>query len=787
MKSNRIKGFNGLLYHLIIPFSGISVGLFIWSMYFSASSPVFWIFIAIYILYISLFASSFIISCLSGLRFGDILKRDVYTFLPLLLFLIFPVKDLFTAGTPYYNYLAERYFSGILIIPIGSMVIFLKVLLLTNFSDTPSKSYVIQKKWIYCFLLMLACLYAGTLSYYSIIRHINLNTGMDPLGLNSQAVWLLSNFKEPFISYHNQNILADHMVPILFFLSPFYKIYSDPITLLILQSILLASGVFPLYWIARDKLESSFLAISLSIGYLLYPALQFANLYDFSPGNIATPLLLFTFYFFHKKSYVKYFIFLLFALFCKEDVVPIAFFLGVYIFFFERRKKIGLFTIMLGVFWFYFAYRVLLHYVTSGEHAQLDAGHFRRYSYLGSSMGEIVSTLFLHPVFVLKKILILEKLGYVVLLLLPVCFVSLFHIPTFFVGFSLAVANMLSTNISQSSIRFYYTATITPFVFISCVYGLRFLLNKRGFMIKVAEKINPKISLSKPCFIYGFSSVILFSSIAGTVLYGPLPYSFDPYSDEFLVKNEGVEIVKEMLEMVPPDASVSAANNLGAHICNREKAFLFPFHHGEEPEYVIVNLAKPYYGTRLLREKFDAKLKELLFQRNYGVFYFKDGYVILKKGYKDKSGIENIALTTDKPAHIVDVELNNEIDFWGYTLNASVIRPKIPFRIIYFWKAFNETDYNYNMLIKLMDESGKIVFQQDHEPVYGLYPTSSWSNKESISEVYWIELPITVNPGTYQIYVGIAEKIKQKPESIENEFQGLYDLKKVGTIIVQKF
>ncbi|KHE92955.1 MAG: hypothetical protein SCABRO_01344 [Candidatus Scalindua brodae] len=221
MKSNRIKGFKDLFYHLIIPFSGISVGLFIWSMYFSTSSPVFWIFIAIYILYISLFASSFIIYSLSGLRFGDILKRDVYTFLPLLLFLIFPVKDLFTAGTPYYNYLAERYFSGILIIPIGSMVIFLKVSLLTNFSDTPSRSYDIQKKWIYCFLLILACLYAGTFSYYSIIRHINLNTGMDPLGLNSQAVWLLSNFKEPFISYHNQNILADHMVPILFFFKSF--------------------------------------------------------------------------------------------------------------------------------------------------------------------------------------------------------------------------------------------------------------------------------------------------------------------------------------------------------------------------------------------------------------------------------------------------------------------------------------------------------------------------------------------------------------------------------------
>lgn len=780
MNKNSIKALKDSYYHLIIPACGISLGLFMWSMYFPTSSPIFWIFTVTYILYISLFISSFIITLISGLKFNDVLKRDIYTYLPILLFLIFPIKYSFSASTPYYNYLAERYFSGILIIPIGSMVVFLKILLSTSLSNTPSKSYIIQKKWIYGFLFILACLYAGTFSYYSIIKHINLNTGMDPLGLNSQAVWLLSNFKEPFISYHNKNILADHMVPILLFLSPFYKIYSDPITLLILQSIMLASGVFPLYWLARDKLQSNFLAISLSIGYLLYPALQFANLYDFSPGNIATPLLLFTFYFFHKKSYFKFFIFLLFALFCKEDVVPIAFFLGVYIFFFERRKKIGLFTIMLSVSWFYFAYCILLPHVTSGEHAQFNTGHIRRYSYLGSSLRDIVSTLLLHPVFVLKKILILEKLGYVVLLLVPVCFVSLLHLPTFFVGFSIAVANMLSTNISQASIRFYYTATITPFVFISCVYGLRFLLSKQKIIMNLAKKVVPANILSRSDFAHALSSVILFSSIVSSVLYGPLPYSQDPYSDEFLVNKEGVSSAEEMFKLIPPDASVSASNNLGAHICNREKAYIFPYHYSDEPEYVIVNLAKPYYGTRINREKFNENIKELLFQRNYGVFYFKDGYTILKKGYKDKSGIKNIVLTTDKPARIVDAVLNNEIGFWGYTLNTQTIRPKMPFRIVYFWKVFKEPEHNYHMLVRLVDEGGEIIFQHDHEPAYGLYPTSSWNESERISEVYWVELPITVHPGIYHLYVGIGEKAGDIIDNLE-------DLTKVGNITVQKF
>ena len=790
INKNSLKALVGAHHHLIIPSTGISLGLFIWNLRGaayqhesqvnpSAFSPIFYIFIAIYALYLSLFISSFIITQISGLKLSDVLKKDVYTYLPLLFFLVFPIQFIFTASSPYFNYLEGKYFSGILIIPIGSMVVFLKILLSTSLSNAASDSHILQRKWTYYLLFILAVVYAGTFSYYSIIKHINLNSGMDPLGLNSQAVWHLSNFEAPFNSYHNKNILADHMGPILVFLAPFYKIYSDPATLLILQSILLASGIFPLYGLARDKLDNNFLAVSLCVGYLLYPALQFANLYDFSHGNLATPLLLFTFYFFYKKSYLKYFIFLLLSLFCKEDVIPIAFLLGVYIFFFEKRRKIGLFTVVLSMFWFFFAYWVLLPYVTSGEHAQLNTGHFQRYSYLGNSMGEIISTLLLHPIFILKQILIPEKLGYIILLILPLCFISLFHLPTFLVGFSMAMGNMLSTNIFQSSIRFYYTATITPFIFISCIYGLRFLLNKREFIVKVAKKASPKIALSQPCIGYAFASVILFSSIVGSVLYGPLPYSLDPYSDEFFAKKEGVETAKEMLKLIPPDASVSAANNLGAHICNREKAFLFPFHHGEEPEYVIVNLAKPYYGTRIMREEFNEKLKKLLFQDNYGAYYSKDGYTILKHGYKDKSGINKIALATDEPDQIVDVKFNNEIAFWGYTLNTHTIRPKIPFRIVYYWKTLKRSDSNYFASIKFVDENGRIVFQHDHEPVYGLYPTSDWKERERIHEIYWVELPITVTPGIYLMYVGVSEKTN-------NNIDNLEDMAKVGNITVQK-
>ncbi len=346
------------------------------------------------------------------------------------------------------------------------------------------------------------------------------------------------------------------------------------------------------------------------------------------------------------------------------------------------------------------------------------------------------------------------------------------------------MGNLLSHNISMSTIRFFYTATITPFIFISGIYALRFLLGKQNFILNFVRKINPTYTISRSNLVFAFSSVVLFASITGSILYGPLPYSSDPYADEYLIKKAGVESAKEIFKLIPPNASLSAANNLGAHLSNREKIYSFPYDYAdpeEKPEFVVINLAKPYSGTKLIsREEFNNSIREILLQRNYGVFHTKGGYTIFKKDYKDNLGIKKIAFTTDSPDQIVNIKLNNDIIFWGYTLNTSSIRPKIPFRIVYFWKASKETDYDYDVLIKLVDESGKIVFQHDHDPVYGLYPTSSWKKKDLIHEAYWVELPITVQPGSYHIYVGVRKRTGRNIDSLEG-------LTKATTITVQKF
>ena len=59
------------------------------------------------------------------------------------------------------------------------------------------------------------------------------------------GLWLLSRFKEPFVTILGLNLFGDHSSFILVFLVPLYWIWPDPETLLVVQTMALAVGAVP--------------------------------------------------------------------------------------------------------------------------------------------------------------------------------------------------------------------------------------------------------------------------------------------------------------------------------------------------------------------------------------------------------------------------------------------------------------------------------------------------------------------------------------------------------------
>ena len=148
--------------------------------------------------------------------------------------------------------------------------------------------------WGVLFLFML--LFSAANGWLSLTRHNLFNsTGFD-LAINEQIVWNTLNGRFFASSVEVDNSFADHFRPMLLALVPFYALFQSPKTLLVIQTLVLASAAVPVYLLAKFKLENHAWALIMAAVYLLYPALGFVARFDFHIEIFVIPALIAAFY-----------------------------------------------------------------------------------------------------------------------------------------------------------------------------------------------------------------------------------------------------------------------------------------------------------------------------------------------------------------------------------------------------------------------------------------------------------------------------------------------------------
>src|SRR5947199_2074209 len=147
----------------------------------------------------------------------------------------------------------------------------------------------------------MAATYALTLAWLSLARHAAHQTNALDLGYYSNTLWnTIHGAPFRFTTYHAANfvfpefdpnvvrkpddLLAFHVEPILLPLSLIYAVWPDPRALLIVQALVLASGAWPAYQIARRRFAlHTVVPVLFAVIYLISPSLVGANLSDFHP------------------------------------------------------------------------------------------------------------------------------------------------------------------------------------------------------------------------------------------------------------------------------------------------------------------------------------------------------------------------------------------------------------------------------------------------------------------------------------------------------------------------
>ena len=238
--------------------------------------------------------------------------------------------------------------------------------------------------------------YALVFGALSLIRHWSFHsTGLD-LGVFDQVVWNTSQgrFMESTLSLDRcvpHSFLGDHFSPILLALVPLYWIAPHPETLLVVQTVALALGAWPVFLLAKYLLPPGIERLVWVLAYVFSAPLAFITLYDFHEVALAVLPLGLALYFLVTRRTLPLVLALLVAFTVKEEVALIGIGFGVALALQGRWRSATLVGIGSAA-----AFVVTLKVIIPAF-ADAPYQYLGRYASLGGSEGEILRTLFLDP------------------------------------------------------------------------------------------------------------------------------------------------------------------------------------------------------------------------------------------------------------------------------------------------------------------------------------------------------------------------------------------------------
>jgi uncharacterized membrane protein len=377
----------------------------------------------------------------------------------------------------------------------------------------------------------------------SIIRHLLFQSNALDLGWFDQAIYLISQGKNPIVSFQDFHILGDHAAFILYPLALFYKLYPSVYWLFLIQAIALSLGAWPTWLLAKQAGLKPDQCLAIALAYLLYPMIFNLNLFDFHPEVIALPTLIWAIYTARMKQFKRFILAILIILSCKAVLTLTVAMMGFWLIIWEKRQIEGLIALILGIAWFIITVKIIIPQFSGKEVAAVG-----RYSFLGNSVVEIIQNLIFKPNILLSHIFTLENLGYLILLIVPVIWgLSLQHLTPLIPALPALFLNLLTDYYPQKDLTHQYSLTILPFLLLAVITSLA---NNKSW-----------IKSSKVIIIW---SLITFLALAK---YG---YFFGRYWENW----DNLAAMHESIHLVKTQDSLLTSPTIAPHLNHRVKVKL---------------------------------------------------------------------------------------------------------------------------------------------------------------------------------------------------------------------
>jgi uncharacterized membrane protein len=427
---------------------------------------------------------------------------------------------------------------------------------------------------------LLIAVYVGTFATLTWAQHAHFGTFGYDMGLYDQGIWLLSRFKDPFLTVRGLHYFEHHVNLITVLFVPAYWLGAGPSFLYLVETVWMALGAVPVFLLARDRLRSGWLAVAVAGCFLLYPSLEWINWWQFHPDALVITPLLFAWWLAVRGRWGWFAAAVGAALACKEDAALAVLMLGLVLAVLGERRA-GLLTAAAGAGWFLVATRVVIPAAGGGDgpfYQELFPG-------FGTSLGEIVWTMVVHPSRLLALATQPDRVAYYWRVLAPVAFLPLATPLVLLISLPQTVVNVASGHAPTHDFHYHHTAIVLAGVFLATVETLGWVARNR-----TARRL--------------LVAVLVATSLAANVAWSPSPLGRGYHHHGAWAGAEPRHAsVRAALRLVPPDAGVSASYNLVPHLTHRVYAYEFPNPwrltnwgaHGEHPpdpdtvDYLVVD------------------------------------------------------------------------------------------------------------------------------------------------------------------------------------------------------
>jgi uncharacterized membrane protein len=606
-------------------------------------------------------------------------------------------------------------------------------------------------------VLALIALYACTLSWLSLERDAaHLSNALD-LGYYSNTLWnTIHGAPFRFTTYHAanfvfpefdpnvvrkpDNLLAFHVEPILLPLSLIYAVWPDPRALLIVQSLVLASGAWPAYQFARRRLaQHKGVPVLFAIIYLISPSLVGANLSDFHPVTFSAAFGLWAFDAWERRAYLRYFVWVVLLLSLKEEMGLLVAMLGVYTILVGAKPRsrpstpamsraahlrawlsqplvrVGLATIAMAALWTTIA--ILIQRDAAGRQLSLFAA---RYNWLDTTPRAMITTALTTPA-LLDWLRQPEILRYFAFLLAQSGFAAIFAPELLLIALPEIAINAFSSFDWQRSGLAHYSAPIVPWLVIGAIIGTARL-----------STLPPGIYPRKFPFI-PFAVLLLVASQAFWAGQLPLTQGFTPYA----VSAHDLRLAG-VVAQIPPGAKVSAQSDLYPHVPERADLYLFPTI--DDANYILLDVTGQTYPIQA--GEYAETIRQIINESPAGIVAAEDGYLLLARSAGAKDALPDSFFSFARAMgnaaqHPMDVRVGETLQLLGYDFDW--IPPRqgpAPFATIRtYWRSLRPIDDRMRFVYRLYAPGGSLANAEHSSPTERWLPTTRWQP----GQVYIIE------------------------------------------------